>query len=758
MKKLAVFSLLVIASILSFQAGAVDFDFVESAISEWFDPEKAPIVGLEVELTGLGQEQISNILHEFLGGTVQIKKKSHRMLDEQGRPKQWDIQIFKHKQTKIGSFRVELDDNGTGLEDFDKHKVVVELVTTPLQPAAVEEFSKALIHLQQKGARGVDSGEPLSIQLNLQVGDGTRESVSMDGLLAFLRNYFSPTHREILEQYYHVPANRRDYIGEYTPGMMKRILDPDYKPTKRQLFDDFMYRQSLELFGYENAWTMELELVKALVQTRVEKQGLEVLLPIMKWNNLRLSSLMMFLFPDDWISQYLDSTWWFKALPIMEVREPSSDFRLREYYRTIVGLFIKSMNEGEFVFLEKVGGLLKRDFAELKKAEVDAGDQPWIVRTMLYDGKTDPYDPKVSREEVYFKRIYGVRNSTLVFVNGQEIPETPLILGGESVVFHNIPSLGKIFRGKYNPGLSNQFIGEFIEHKYHEALFWSQYAPGAMAKTKTLAEFVSASTSGADLQKSLDETFPEGWVIKGAFESATQEQFIITDRHNIEEQLSLYSESFEDFQALREKAIAEAAGNNPDLQARMTREHPAFFGWRLKRYMKFPENAIVQSRLDIKSEYRVEAIGGQVIGGDSTIPRYQYDIPASEDWRDAEEIKKVEAFVRQTLEKLPLKLRATPFAFDIAVLQDGSLRLIESNPLSNSGFLAFDKRGVKALNKFLIRFPEMLEKGEVSEGYTPVEQKLFIETFNWRHGLNLSLDVPQDHFQQMCPFLMRSAQ
>ncbi len=678
---------------------------------------------------------ISQYLHEYLGGSVKVKNKRYMVDLATGQETPWDVEIFKHKQTALGSFRVELDDNGTSRGEFNPEKFVTEIITEPLENMEqVVKLNEALRYLKDKGARGVGSGQPVAIHVNIEIGGGNPGQADIDALLGFLRTYLSPRHRFELERYFKVPRNRKPYMGSYSRGMMTRILDANYQPSRRQFFDDFLYRQTMELHGKSDAWIQDIGDVKKQVRHIVESEGVDALLPVAKWNHVRISSLLVFMFPNDWISRYLVESFWVKALPIIELREANSDFRLLDLYQKVLGLFNKSLAQQPDASVEKKDGLFKRDRERLHRAEVAADGRPWVIRTMYPDGVTNPY---ANQTDMSYLQKYRVRQSSLVFVNGNDLPERPLSLGGESVVFHNLPELQQVLRGRYNPGLYNQFVGQFLEHKYFEALFWNDFAPRAMPETLLLRDLLTPSTSPEQLQKILNQRFPDGWVIKGAFESATQEQFIITDKHDLKVELEKYGELFEDFQRVREEALRKASGNNPDILSRLTREHPASHGWRLKRYFKQSHNAIVQERVKIATEYRVEAIAGRILGGESTVPRYQYEIPETDEWRDENEIRRVEGFTQRLLDKLPAELRATPFAFDIAVLEDGSLRMIESNPMSNSGFLIYDKRGVKALNKFLLRLPDLLKRGELSEGLSQSSQIEFVKKFTSKHRLNV---------------------
>lgn len=702
------------------------------ARTQWYSPQKMPIVGLEVELTNMSQKNVSKYLHQLLGGYVVIEEKEYAGRNLQGESITWRVLVYKHKDTRIGSFYVELDENGTSGRALQQENAVVEVVTRPLVAETVTIFDHALLELQRLGAMGVDSGQPVAIQLNLQVGDGSRETIDVHKLIEFLRNYYMSSHRHILDNYFSVPEIRKKYIGEYSPEMMKRILDSNYKPTSAQFYEDFMYRQSMEILGDSKAWSMSVQDVRDRLKSKVTVSGVDVLLPVVKWNHVRISSLLMFLFPDEWMSKYLLQSKWVRALPIIEVREPNSDFRLLDYYQTLGGLFIKSFYEGAFVFLERENGILKRDIEKVLTLTGKSAGRSFVVRTMLYDGKSDPYADPLTK---YYLSKYEKDLSTVIFLNGKDQPRAPYLVPGESVVFHNLPELSHIIMGKYNPAISNQYIGQFIEHKYYEYLFWNDYATGAMPKTISLLDIVSDGMTVTQIRQRLSELFPNGWVMKGVFESATQKQFIVTDNTEIEKELETYSRLHKEFQELRDKALIEMDGNNPDILARRIREHAAFYGWRLKRYIKNPMSAIVQERLSIEAEYRVEAIAGKVLGGESTIPRYQYETPENDDWRKQQEITRVEKYVQNIINQLPQFLRGTPFAFDVAVTSNGDLFLIESNPMSNSGFLIYDKRGIKALNKFLQNFPHFLRKGEVSVGVSGSDQMRFIKGFIRRHKL-----------------------
>lgn len=105
-------------------------------------------------------------------------------------------------------------------------------------------------------------------------------------------------------------------------------MNPRYAPNWDDLYFDSMYRSSLELLGQSDAWTISKDKGRQKLQQLVKARGFEALLPVVKWNFARYSSLMLYMRPDDWLSQFLIQTGWFKAYPILEFHHPNNDFQV----------------------------------------------------------------------------------------------------------------------------------------------------------------------------------------------------------------------------------------------------------------------------------------------------------------------------------------------------------------------------------------------------------------------------------------------
>lgn len=324
---------------------------LQRAQEEFFNPASAPRVGLEVELAGLSVDRTVEILKSVLGGKITDNLVYEHYIDPITRE---DVRYTVTEKilvgSKIGDIKVKPEDNvisNANLKNAVAQTPLVEIVTSPIYVESVPAFQEAIDEIRRQGALGTSDGFAVAIQVNVEIAQGIRENMKPSDLLNLLRNYLNAeNHRDIAREI-NVAAIRERYLGEYTKGMMKRIMNPSYQPNWGQFHFDFMYRQSLELLGYgESSWTKSRRQVKKLLQKELEAKGFESILRVVKWNNLRISSLFMFLYPNDWLTKYLIETTWFHKYPIIEFREPNSDFRVKDRVEQLVGFIQQSEVEG----------------------------------------------------------------------------------------------------------------------------------------------------------------------------------------------------------------------------------------------------------------------------------------------------------------------------------------------------------------------------------------------------------------------------
>lgn len=701
----------------------------------FFDEARFKRVGLEVEFSGLEMDEVLEILQEELGGKLE-------------RVEEQDTFYYKLKKSRLTRTEeaekvwIHFEGNETNpdekIKDVSKIKTI-EVTTSPIHWEGVKIFDSAISRLKKAGAIGTTEDNAVSIQVNIEVATKDKPQFSVETLLSLLRNYYSEENFAMIEKEIPLPQVRKPYVGAYSEEMMKRILDPDYRPSLREFYNDFFYRQSAEYLGYEGAWSESISRVESFIRKNLKEDDFDKILKVFKWNDVRISSILIQQLPDLYMSKYLVKTGWVAPNPIIEFRRFNNDFNILGAVKSVQGLVSKS-EEGVFDFSEELAsyyGLKPFELERIKK--IPNKEEPFVVRQFLGErtsGNAD-FDDIEDFE-------YGYKRSTPIFVEAYPDAKAAYVIPGESVVWHRMPFTSEAILGKYNPALVNADLSAVLDHKYVEAAFWEKYAPGAMGKTTLLSELIKPGMKPDQIKEALDKAYPNGWVMKGVWDNATQASFLVTNDTDISEKIKVYKDNLEDYLDYMKRMDLMHANSNPDVYVRVLRERPEFTGHRLNRFFKEPEFAIVQERLAIKEEYRVEVIAGKVLAKGTTIPRYQYEYPDSDDWMNDPNIKRVEEFAQSVVDKLPPELRGMTFGMDIAALEDGSVRMIESNAQGNSGFLAYDVRSVKELDKFLLKYPRLVEEGEISLGMSREDQVKYIRKFI-ESELNLDLDSHYPH-------------
>ncbi len=132
-------------------------------------------------------------------------------------------------------------------------------------------------------------GLAVSIQVNEEVSKGVRADMKTKETLDLIRNYLSPENRQDIAATTQVPDFRKKYLGLYSPGFMKKAMDASYNPSWREFYDDFRYRQTLELLGHQQAWTAKMKDLRPLFWSEINTRGFEVLLPVV--NGITCGSL-----------------------------------------------------------------------------------------------------------------------------------------------------------------------------------------------------------------------------------------------------------------------------------------------------------------------------------------------------------------------------------------------------------------------------------------------------------------------------------
>jgi hypothetical protein len=732
----SIFTLLIALS-LCLDARAVDL--LTTAEHTFFDENDHTRVGLESEFMGISLKDSAKTVQKRLGGTLVLKTTTLlttiKGYGSDGKPiyNQVEVPYYELKGSSAGNLLIKIENNQISDTEMAKSKdAVIELVTDPIGGKEktlpkVEKLQEAIDDLAKAGAIGTKGKNAISTQVNVEIGGGDKAKIKVMDAVNLMRSYFRPEHRKQIEDRIPVPKVRKEYVDSYSPGFLKKLLDPKYHPTWRELYDDYIYRQSLEEFGVKGAWTMPIE--KARKALMAMKNPIEP--HVVKQNALRPTSLLAYMVPGDPMSKFMIESGWIKPHPIFEFREFNNTMDVVGPTKQALGLVKAAEDYGYYDhdrLMEELSGVRAEDIRDLRrralKAEKDHKVFSW--RYFLADPKAVDVDEYMEHKD----NFYG-KKDLVGFLSPSERGKKPLFVPGESVIMHRRPIHASNIIGKYNPGLIDRYIAQAMENKYTEAKFFEEYAPGTMPKTKLLSDVVKGASKAEEVAARLNKEFPKGWILKGVWDLGTEGE-LITDKMDVAGELKKYRES--DFDAFKEKLDADPKLKRAGLEyyQKELASHPGYQGWRVSQALEKGNLTIVQERMNIAKEFRVEVIGGKVVGNGSTIDRYAYKVGYDRKKSSVTDgdIKKVEKYVQKNIvDKLPPELKGIPFAFDIALKKDGSYGMVESNPGSNSNFLYEEdwKPSVKALTKELDDYPRRVREGLVSPGMSEKGQMAFLK-------------------------------
>lgn len=723
---------------LGLDARAVDI--LTSAEHTFFDANDTKRAGIEVEFMNISLEDSAKAVQRKLGGT--LHKGSYTQLttikgyDADGKPlyNSMEVPTYELRGSAAGNILLKVESNQVSDTEMAKSKdLVIELVTEPIGGEektlpVVEKLQGAIDELAKAGAVGTKGKNAISTQVNVEIGGGDKSRIKVMDTVNLMRSYFRPEHRQQIEARVPVPKVRKEYVDAYSPGFLKKLLDPKYAPKNwQELFDDYIYRQSLEKMGVRGAWTMPI--------AEAKKKLLSFPNPIephvVKQNALRVTSLMAYMVPDDPMTKVMIESGWIKPYPIVEFREFNNMMDVIGPTKQTFGLVTAAEKYGYYDhdrLMEELSGVRTEEIKQLRERSLKAEKtkKPFSWRYFLADPEAVDVDEYMEHKDNFY-----AKKDLVGFLSPSERGKKPLFVPGESVVMHRRPIHADNIVGNYNPGLTNRFIAQALENKYVEAKFFEEFSPGTMPKTKLLADVVGKSVQAEEVAKRLNQEFPNGWILKGVWDLGT-EGALITDKMDVAGELKKYRESdFDEFKrALDADPKLKRAGI--EYYQKEISAHPAYQGWRVSQALEQGKLTIVQDRMDIVKEFRVEVIGGKVLGNGSTIDRYAYKVGYNSKKSNVTpaDIARVEKYVqKQIVDKLPAELRGTPFAFDIALKKDGSYGMVESNPGSNSNFLYEEdwKPSVKALSEALDEYPERVKKGKVHPGLAEQEQMSFLK-------------------------------
>lgn len=672
-------------------------DILNTAETIFYKDSMAWRAGIELGLAGANADEVAKALQRSLGGR---------------------LETLPATAASGGGF--QLSDTKIGTVGIRSGASAVMITTESLKISQVAELQAVL------GQSGLGAaGEDVSLQVNVELGrDGAVKEVR--AVIDLLRSYFRPEHRKQIEDRIKSSEQRRAFLSQISPGLKRRLLDPTYAPTPREFYDDYLYRQSLELSGHPDAWSLPIDMVRG----RLLKLGDRVAVQAAATALVGVSRFLADLFPEDPLSKIVLQSALFRpgqAARRLEFREFSLRDGLLTAWKRAVGLYAGARKFGYYdhdKLVSELSGVPESTIRELR-SQFLSGKSPIVVRYFLGE-------ESLAKDPAYEPLLPFYKDVVVTYIPGDTFGVEPLVIPGESIVFQRIPTHRSSILGKYNPALTNTLISQMLDNKWAEYLFWNEFAPGTIPQTMLLESVVASGQSVEEKIRELDRRFPNGWVLKGVFDIATEKAGILASDGKLIEEYRRYAAS--DFDQFEAKLEEELGQHNPEDIIYKRKEHPAYKGWKIAKLLSEPALAIVQAKVEILREFRVEVIGGRVLRNDMTVDRYLYLGGETESPR---ELKiKVEDWVQQKVDQLPPLLRGLPFGVDAAILKDGSIIMIESNAGGNSGFLAEREESIRGVNQFLRDYSQLLEREPYLRGMTAKQQMRFIWSFFKKHSID----------------------
>jgi hypothetical protein len=349
-------------------------------------------------------------------------------------------------------------------------------------------------------------------------------------------------------------------------------------------------------------------------------------------------------------------------------------------------------------------------YPEFKDMQDAAGHK--FVRDMSAWGEFIPAEPAVAKKLQKALRLPDGVTTRLGKVERSAIKGSMSFVYGAEVILpgERRDIAGAIWKekgteattGKLTLGCVDKTAYDMFNNKWTEYSIVNKVAPGAMAEThlaknlikelglelpKTPAE---APAFMEALQAKLNAKFPKGFFIKGVADYNTGGN-LITNKANFVESLNGYHNEFKPYVAEMAKKFPDA-----DLQPKIN-GHKYMSGRTLQAIIDNPETVIIQEKMALSkftnkklpinkqpfNEFRVHTVKGKVVPNAS-----------AHRWSDVQTYTQkknrmaAEAWLQTVMDKMPKEITdATALSPDVAMLEDGSFKILEMNAGGDSGFL-----------------------------------------------------------------------
>lgn len=592
----------------------------------------------------------------------------------------------------------------------------------------------------------VETGDENSVKALIEslesfavIQNAIRVNVEVDPTPLFLRNLmmnmFHPENRKWM-----IKENNFVKCSTYTPGFLKKLLSIkdghfDYNPTIDELFEDFLIRQTAEKLGLQErkSWNYPLEDIRAFIRSSnlfnskfVRERGnwaLDITPVLMSWK------------PDDEVSMALSLH--LKSGNYVQFREfgGSVDIAIRR----AVGIVKVTEEYGSFIHDSLVSQVCYLELKTIKKLRAKILKNEVIVfKYITWDPETCSHTNRKRSAKV--RKLYKLDNLVLGYIAVNLYGISPLVLPGQSVVWHQRTEHRFNIIGMYNPALISFNVGHLLENKYFESLYYNTYCNGIFPKTIHVKDilsdgFTKNSVSLDVFLEAANKTFPKGWVVKGIWDynGAGDVLSHLLQHHKI---MKSYLDSPYPNYAQKVEKLNFGCEPVEDLYA-ILRTGMHFQAWKIERLLNNINDTMLQEFTPPFREYRVECYAGQCPFNHMSDDEHEDKAENKLKWKS----RVLEQFTK-CLGKIPERIRGIPLTSDVALLKDmKTVKIFETNPGGNGYLYHHEFTLLRQHNKFLKEYQQLVgwdsESTEIQRGLTPEEQMLYISDLLKQWGIDL---------------------
>lgn len=340
--------------------------FLETAEAA-YEPSMLDKDGPEVEMTNISMERAAEILVRRLGG--------HSF--------RFNAKTIRIEGSKIGRIDVKLEVNETSDDktiDWKKMNPndVIEIVGKPLNHVATRHYSRAIKALEKAGAIGTfgPNGQINAVSAQLNIGMTGTPQYMVDLGFDVARTVLSPNNQALGQHTWQIPDSRQPYLRAYSPGFMKQLYTSGYRPNEKEAFFDFFYRQTLEKeLGEMGEWAWKMS--EAEVRRRIIALNYPVHVDVIKLNQFKLASLLLYLNPDDPYAEAIRKQGWIQAASLTEFRNDNNVFNYmttKKRGRGIVSLVEKIGVYDNDTLVSETLGISKEELWRVRRSQSKAWD------------------------------------------------------------------------------------------------------------------------------------------------------------------------------------------------------------------------------------------------------------------------------------------------------------------------------------------------------------------------------------------------